>query len=76
MNDKHIHIVKRKIYIPVLAFFALLGVAMVVFGAVMLSSCSKEEPAPNNNATPDRKVLLIILDGWGIGDQGIGDVIA
>ena len=29
---------KRKAYIPILAFFALLGVALIVFGAVLMSS--------------------------------------
>ena len=29
---------KRKVYIPILAFFALLGVALIVFGAVLMSS--------------------------------------
>ena len=59
-----------------LLFLTLRGIAMVVFGAVMLSSCSKEDPVANNTTDPDRKVLLIILDGWGIGDQGVADVIA
>ena len=49
---------KRKIYIPILAFFALVGIGLIVFGAVMMSSCSKEietatsgNPIPSGNAT-------------------------
>ena len=40
-------------------------------------SCKKE--TSTSNPIPDsspKKALLVILDGWGIGDQGIGDVIA
>lgn len=29
---------KKKIYIPLLAFFALLGVTLIVFGVVMMNS--------------------------------------
>lgn len=29
---------KKKIYIPLLVFFALLGVALIVFGVVMMNS--------------------------------------
>ena len=39
---------KRKKYIPNYMFFALLGIAMVVFGAVMMSSCSKDNPGNDN----------------------------
>jgi len=39
---------KRKIYIPIFVFFTLLGIAMDVFGAVMLSSCSKDNPDGDN----------------------------
>jgi 2,3-bisphosphoglycerate-independent phosphoglycerate mutase len=49
--------------------------ATLICGASLLTSCSKEEPAANSTE-PDRKVLLVILDGWGIGDQGEDDVIA
>ena len=49
--------------------------ATVICGASLLTSCSKEEPAANSTE-PDRKVLLVILDGWGIGDQGVADAIA
>ena len=35
-------------------------------------SCTKDD-GPNDRA---KKALLIILDGWGIGDKGQGDVIA
>ena len=49
--------------------------ATLICGASLLTSCSKEEPAANSTE-PDRKVLLVILDGWGIGDQGVADAIA
>ena len=40
-------------------------------------SCKKETSTnnPNPGSSP-KKALLVILDGWGIGDQGEGDVIA
>ena len=42
-----------------------------------LASCTSNE---DNAVTKDdgitKKALLIILDGWGIGDKGMGDVIA
>ncbi len=52
-------------------FIILAAVAMVFV------SCKKE--TSTSNPIPDsspKKALLVILDGWGIGDQGIGDVIA
>ena len=39
---------KRKIYIPILAFFALLGIALIVFGVVLMNSCSKDNTAGGN----------------------------
>ena len=51
-------------------FIILAAVAMVFV------SCKKE--TSTSNPIPDsspKKALLVILDGWGIGDQGIGDVI-
>ena len=48
-------------------------VAILVCCSSVFSSCKKEAPKPDDNA---KKALLIILDGWGIGDQSQGDVIA
>ena len=52
-------------------FIILVAVAMVFV------SCKKETSTSNPipGSTP-KKALLVILDGWGIGDQGVGDVIA
>ena len=51
--------------------------AILVCGVTVLTACSSNE---DNGGTKDdgkaRKALLIILDGWGIGDKGQGDVIA
>ena len=47
--------------------------AILVCCSSVFSSCKKEAPKPDDNA---KKALLIILDGWGIGDQSQGDVIA
>ena len=51
--------------------------AILVCGVTVLTACSSNE---DNSGTKDdgkaRKALLIILDGWGIGDKGQGDVIA
>lgn len=33
---KNTHIMKRKVYIPILAFFAMLGVGLVAYGIVTL----------------------------------------
>ena len=50
---------------------------VLVFVASIFTSCKKE--TSTNNPIPGsspKKALLVILDGWGIGDQGVGDVIA
>jgi len=52
-------------------FIILAAVAMVFV------ACKKETSTNNPNpGSTSKKALLVILDGWGIGDQGIGDVIA
>lgn len=52
--------------------FIILAAVTMVF-----VSCKKEtstnNPIPGSNP---KKALLVILDGWGIGDQGDDDVIA
>ena len=51
--------------------------AAIVCGAMVFTACSSDD---DNTGTNDdgraRKALLIILDGWGIGDNSRGDVIA
>ncbi|MBR4920264.1 MAG: 2,3-bisphosphoglycerate-independent phosphoglycerate mutase [Prevotella sp.] len=51
--------------------------AAIVCSAIALTACTSNE---DNGGTKDdghaKKALLIILDGWGIGDKGQGDVIA
>ena len=51
--------------------------AILVCGSMaMLPACSlnDDNPAPQGDGHA-KKALLIILDGWGIGDKGRGDVI-
>ena len=50
-------------------FCAALACSVGVFTA-----CTKDEEVKPGD--PGKKALLIILDGWGIGDKGKGDVIA
>ena len=45
--------------------------ATLICCAGVFTSCNKDNDEYNH-----KKVLLIILDGWGIGDQGVSDVIA
>ena len=51
--------------------------ATIVCGTMVFTACTSDD---DNTGTDDygrtRKALLIILDGWGIGDNGSGDVIA
>ena len=54
--------------------FRWLFCAALVCSMGVIPACTK-----SNGITPgepNKKALLIILDGWGIGDQGKGDVIA
>ena len=50
--------------------------AFLICGATVLTACTSNE---DNGGTMDdgkaRKALLIILDGWGIGDKSQGDAI-
>ena len=50
--------------------------AIIICGASVLTACTSDD---NNGGTRDdghaKKALLIVLDGWGIGDKGLGDVI-
>ena len=51
--------------------FTVLAAILVCVTSVF-TSCNKD---PQSDDTP-KKALLIILDGWGIGDQSQSDVIA
>ena len=56
-----------------------LGLAAILAfsGASMFQACSSaiaDNPATNDNGQP-KKALLVILDGWGIGDKSESDVI-
>ena len=49
----------------------------IVCGVTVLTACTSNED--NGGTTDDgkaRKALLVILDGWGIGDKGQDDAIA
>ena len=51
--------------------------AAIVCGAMVFTACtSDDDNAGTDNEGRARKALLIILDGWGIGDNSRGDVIA
>ena len=51
--------------------------AILVCVASLFTSCKKENSSSNPiPGSTSKKALLVILDGWGIGDQGEGDVIA
>ena len=55
----------------------MLAAILTLCGATVLTACSSNED--NGGTTDDgkaRKALLIILDGWGIGDKGQDDAIA
>ena len=53
------------------------AVLLTIGGASLFTACKDGDD--NGGTTDDgkaRKALLVILDGWGIGDKGQGDVIA
>ena len=51
--------------------------AILVCSATVFTACtSNEDNAVAKDDGHAKKALLIILDGWGIGDKGQGDVIA
>ena len=55
----------------------MLAAILTICGVSVSTACTSND---DNNGTNDdgnpKKALLIILDGWGIGDKGQGDVIA
>ena len=50
--------------------------AAILICGVVLTSCSSSDNPLIKDDGQAKKALLIILDGWGIGDKGQGDVIA
>ena len=46
---------------------------LLVCSACVFSACTDDEDPSGDQA---RKALLIILDGWGVGDKSRGDVIS
>ena len=56
------------------AIFAFLFIC----GASVFTACSSDNATPSGTKGGNRakKALLIVLDGWGIGDRSKGDVIA
>ena len=51
--------------------------AAIICGAMVFTACSSnDDNAGTDDNGPTRKALLIILNGWGIGDNSRGDVIA
>lgn len=53
-------------------FVNLVLAVLVVFGSAALTACT---PSAADSAG-GKKALLIVLDGWGIGDKGTGNAIA
>ena len=55
----------------------MLAAILTICGATVFTACTSNE---DNGGTKDdghaKKALLIVLDGWGIGDKSQGDVIA
>ena len=55
----------------------VLAAILATCGASMFAACTSiEDNAVAKDDGHARKALLIVLDGWGIGDNGLGDVIA
>jgi len=55
----------------------MIAAILTLCGATVLTACTSNED--NGGAKDDgkaKKALLIILDGWGIGDKGQDDAIA
>ena len=55
----------------------MISAILTISGATVLTACtSNEDNAGTKVDGHVKKALLIVLDGWGIGDKGLGDVIA
>ncbi len=55
----------------------MLAALLTIGGAIVFTACKdRDEGGGTKENRKAKKALLIILDGWGIGDKGQGDVIA
>ena len=55
----------------------MLATILIISSATELTACtSNNDNAVTKDDGHGKKALLIVLDGWGIGDKGQGDVIA
>ena len=55
----------------------MLAALLTIGGASVFTACKDgDEGGGTKENRKAKKALLIILDGWGIGDKGQGDVIA
>ena len=55
----------------------MLAALLTIGGASVFTACKDgDEDGGTKENRKAKKALLIILDGWGIGDKGQGDVIA
>ena len=53
----------------------VLAAILIICGASVMTSCSSSEDNAAQGDGHAKKALLVILDGWGIGDKSKGDVI-
>jgi 2,3-bisphosphoglycerate-independent phosphoglycerate mutase len=58
------------------SFYWMLAAILTLCGATVLTACSNEDNGGTTDVGKARKALLVILDGWGIGDKGQDDAIA
>ncbi len=54
----------------------VMAAILAICGASVFTACSNEDNTGTKDDGHVKKALLIVLDGWGIGDKGKGDVIA
>ena len=55
---------------------AISAAIIAICGFCVPTACSSNDDNPGTKEDDNaKKALLIILDGWGIGDKGEGDVI-
>ena len=54
----------------------VMAAILTICGASVFTACSNEDNIGTKDDGHVKKALLIVLDGWGIGDKGKGDVIA
>ena len=55
----------------------MIAAILTICGMTLFTACTSNiDNAGTKDDGKAKKALLIILDGWGIGDKGQGDVIA